>query len=85
MNTGYKELDEAIKAHIATGHGVHPIYARHLLFMAARELGREYVGGDKEWRLIDRRLQALKKDRQILYSRPASIWVLLPDREKVAA
>ena len=78
MATGYKELDDAIKAHIAARPGHHPIYSTPLLNMAARELGREaYKGDDKEWRLIDRRLQALKKSGQVMYARQPARWVLV--------
>jgi len=43
---------------------------------AAKEFGRDIVcGDDKEWRLIDRRLQALKKAGRIRYDRPR--WVLV--------
>ena len=77
MSSGYKELDEAIKAHIEQRPGHHPIYSTPLLDMAARELGREkYKGDDKEWRLIDRRLQALKKAGQVQYLRQPARWAV---------
>jgi hypothetical protein len=76
MHTGYKELDEAICLHIVMKPKTHPIYSESLTVMASRELGRTCThGDDKEWRLIDRRLQALKKAGRIRYERPA--WVLV--------
>lgn len=78
MNTRYKELDDAIKEHIGQRPGHHPIYSTPLLDMAALELGREaYLGDGKEWRLIDRRLQALKKASQVIYKLNPSQWVLV--------
>lgn len=77
MGTGYKELDNAIKGHLTARPGKHPIYSRDLLEIAADELGTKYTGGDKEWRLIDRRLQALKKAGEIRYARPAARWELV--------
>jgi len=78
MGTGYKELDDAICAHIAIS-GKHPIYSGLLLNMAATELGRSTDHGDeKEWRLIDRRLQALKKAGRVEYARLPARWVLVP-------
>ena len=79
MTAKYKKLDDAIKAHIGKRPGHHPIYSTPLLDMAARELGREaYLGDGKEWRLIDRRLQALKKAGQVIYKRDPAQWVLVP-------
>lgn len=76
MSTGYKELDDEICAHIAARPDVHPIYSSLLAMAAAKEFGRDIVcGDDKEWRLIDRRLQALKKAGRIRYDRPR--WVLV--------
>ena len=76
MHTGYKELDEAICLHIVTKPKMPPIYCEKLTAMASSELGRVCVhGDDKEWRLIDRRLQALKKAGRIRYERP--IWILV--------
>lgn len=76
MSTGYKELDDEICWHLAMRPDVHPIYSNLLAMAAAQELGREIVcGDDKEWRLINRRLQALKKAGRIRYERPR--WVLV--------
>lgn len=77
MGTCYKELDDAIESHIAARRACHPIYSAPLLEMAARELGREAAyGDDREWRLIDRRLQALKKAGRVRYARQAARWVV---------
>jgi hypothetical protein len=78
MGTGYKELDKAIKSHIGSKPGDHPMYSPPLLDMAAKELGRaKCFGDDKEWRLIDRRLQALKKAGEVEFVRRPSRWVLV--------
>lgn len=62
MHSGYKELDDAICEHIAALPWRHPIYSQKLLLMAASEIGRDVTESDeKVWRLIDRRLQALRK------------------------
>ena len=79
MTTKYKKLDDAIKAHIGQQPGRHPIYSMPLLDVAARELGRKaYLNDGKEWRLIDRRLQALKKASQVIYKQDSEQWVLVP-------
>ena len=71
-----RKLDDAICGHLAMSHEVHPIYSGLLAVAAASELGRSTPhGDDKEWRLIDRRLQALKKAGRIRYERPR--WVLV--------
>ena len=65
-----KALDDAIIAHIVQQPWRHPIYSEYLLQAAAQELGRAIAHGDeKEWRLIDRRLQALRKAAQIEFVR----------------
>ena len=79
MSTGYKELDEAIKAYIGQRPGYRPTYSTPLLKMAARELGLEAARCDaKEWRLIARRLQFLKKAGQVIYKQDSAQWVLVP-------
>ena len=79
MNIGYKELDDAIKAHIGQRPGYRPTYSTPLLKMAARELGLEAYRCDaKEWRLIARRLQFLKKAGQVIYKQDSAQWVLVP-------
>lgn len=76
MHTGYKELDDAICDHIGSGSTQHPIYAQRLLSMAVREVGGNTTeSDDRVWRLIDRRLQALKKAGRLRYDRPR--WVLV--------
>ena len=78
MNTGYKDLDDAIRRRIAEKRIIHPTAAKALRDIAADELGTgDYKGGAKEWRLIDRRLQALKKAGVIQYARQPARWVLV--------
>lgn len=77
MHTGYKELDDAICYHVGSGSTQHPIYAQSLLNIAVREIGGNTTESDERvWRLIDRRLQALKKAGRLRYDRPR--WVLVP-------
>lgn len=76
MHTIYKELDDAICTHIGSGSTRHPIYVEKLLLVAASELGANVTESDERtWRLIDRRLQALKKAGRLRYERPN--WVLV--------
>lgn len=70
----YKDLDQAICEHLSKEPWRHPIYVGWLLDRAAHELGREMShGDDKEWRLIDRRLQALRKAGRIRYVRETGL------------
>jgi hypothetical protein len=74
MHTGYKDLDDAIIAHLEREPWRHPIYVESLARVAAAELGRELThGDDKEWRLIDRRLQALRKAGRIRHVRETGL------------
>lgn len=52
----HAKLDEAIVEYLRTDGTVHPIYSRRL-----SDVARD------DWRLIDRRLQALRKDGRIVY------------------
>ncbi len=67
----YKTLDDAICAHLESGSSRHPIYVESLARIAAAELGRGDLpwGDDKEWRLIDRRMQAMRKAGRIRHAR----------------
>lgn len=75
MHTGYKDLDDAIIAHLEREPWRHPIYVESLARVAARELGRGELpwGDDKEWRLIDLRLQALRKAGRIKHVRETGL------------
>ena len=73
-HTGYKELDDAICAHIGSGSTQHPIYDQRLLNMAVREIdGNTTESDERVWRLIDRRLQALCKSGRIRYVRETGL------------
>lgn len=63
----YSALDEAIVAHLKSIlANVHPTAADHLLRVAAEALGHKYKRSDDgPFRLIDRRLQALRKAGKI--------------------
>ena len=73
-HTGYKELDDAICAHIRAGLTRPPIYDQRLLNMAVREIGGNTTESDERvWRLIDRRLQALCKSGRIRHVRETGL------------
>lgn len=63
----YSALDEGIVLHLKNIlANVHPTAADHLLRVAADALGRKYRRDDDgPFRLIDRRLQALRKAGKI--------------------
>ena len=68
--SAYKGLDDAIIAHIVQQPWRHPMYSEYLLQVAAQALGRAIAHrDDKQWRLIDRRLQALRKAGRIEFVR----------------
>ena len=70
MRTRYRSLDNAIIAHLERDPHRHPIYVSDLAWAAANELGRDMPRDDnKEGRLIDRRLQALRTAGRIRYVR----------------
>jgi hypothetical protein len=69
--TRFKVLDDAICEHIGGGSKQHPIYAQRLLNLAVLEVGGNTTESDERvWRLIDRRLQALKRVGRLRYVRP---------------
>ena len=70
----YKALDDAIVAFVRKRPKLHPIYSETLAQLAAKELGRDRpYGDDSEWRLIDRRLQALRNGGRIRYVRKPGV------------
>lgn len=71
----FKDLDDAICKHIESGSRQHPIYSQRLLAMACSEIGNTTESDERVWRLIDRRLQALKKAGRLIYRRPQ--WALV--------
>jgi hypothetical protein len=71
----FKDLDDAICKHIESGTRQHPIYSQRLAEMACSEIGTTDDSDERVWRLIDRRLQALKKAGRLVYRRP--LWVLV--------
>ncbi|WP_143059644.1 hypothetical protein [Giesbergeria anulus] len=81
----YKELDDAIKEHIRQNLGIHPIWVTKLLNIAAIELGFDfYRGGNKECKLIEQRIQALREAGQVMYSRQFFRWELVSEQNKNA-
>lgn len=65
----FKDLDAAIVDHISSS-SLHPIYSAALLRAAAALLGEpESPQTDKQWRLIDRRLQSMRKAGKLKYDR----------------
>ena len=74
MSAMYKTLDEAILEQLEHWPRSHPIYVVSIAIIAAHELGRDTTHGDeKEWRLIDCRLQALKKAGRLRYVREVGL------------
>jgi hypothetical protein len=70
----YEALDRAIIEHLAREPFRHPIYVRALLAVAAQALSLgPNASGDKGWRLIDRRLQALRRAGTIRYVREVGL------------
>ena len=66
----YKDLDDAIVAHIVHDPWRHPLYSEYLRQVAAEALGRAIAhSDDKQWRLIDRRVQSLRKAGRIEFVR----------------
>lgn len=81
----YKELDNAIKEHIRKNLGIHPTWVTKLLNMAATELGFDlYRGGNKECKLIEQRIQELRKAGEVMYSRQFFRWELVSEQNKNA-
>ncbi len=64
----YAELDRAICAHIETGNG-HPMYSRALEEIARPLLATNKTPFPEPWRLIDRRMQAMRKAGRLEYVR----------------
>jgi hypothetical protein len=71
----FKDLADAICKHIESGTSQHPIYSQRLLSMACSAVGNTTESDPRVWRLIDRRLQALKKAGRLIYRRPQ--WALV--------
>jgi len=64
----YQELDDAICAHIAQ-RIAHPTASSTLEAIARPLLARNKTPFPEEWRLIDRRMQAMRKAGRIVYER----------------
>lgn len=64
----FKALDDAICDHIARGSG-HPIYSSALAAIAKPLLATNRTPFPEEWRLIDRRMQAMRKAGRLAYER----------------
>lgn len=61
----YSELDAAILAHVASGSKAHPMYARKINGIARGLLNPTQSVA----RLIDRRMQAMRKAGRLAFSR----------------
>ena len=64
----YQELDDAICAHIAQ-RIVHPTASSTLEAVARHFLARNKTPFPEAWRLIDRRMQAMRKAGILVYER----------------
>lgn len=85
----YAELDEAIVGYIARNRK-NPMHSSAVGKLSAEALGRDSEHGDeKEWRLIDRRLQAIRKAGRIKYEKAtingAGGWRVVDDNEGAEA
>jgi hypothetical protein len=80
--SAYRVLDDTICAYLEREPGLHPMYSGVLMLLAAKELGREQsIGDEKEWRLIDRRLQAMRRAGRVQHVREKGIrprWEVVP-------
>jgi len=69
----YTEIDRRIIDCIRSGQGVHPLYSKHV----NQEAGRlAMLTGREDFRIIDGRLQALKKRGEIRYSTITRAWII---------
>lgn len=69
----YTELDQAILAEIAKGN-----HKFDGLSQALQSLAQRHCEGSPDaepWRVIDRRLQALRKKNLIMFSKPKACWI----------
>lgn len=64
----YKALDDAICAHIAQERG-HPIHSSALKTIALTLLDSNKTPPPVAWRLIDSRMQAMRKAGKLVYER----------------
>ena len=85
MTNKYQELDAAICDYVARRAG-HPIYSSVLEGIARRLAAANRVPLQEPWRLIDRRMQSLRKAGRLAYERKtgggSGVWrVVAPARE----
>lgn len=70
----YTELDQAILAEIAKGN-----QKFDGLSQALQSIAQKHCEGSRDaepWRVIDRRLQALRKKNLIMFSKPQAHWII---------
>lgn len=67
--TKYAELDSAICEHIKHGNS-HPQYSSAVVDIA-RPLLSKKTPFPEEWRLVERRMQAMRKAGRLVYERPS--------------
>ena len=79
MSDKYESIDSAICKHIILGRGHASNSAR--LEQMARNVIEAGIGGNHPspvaWRLIDRRMQAMRKSGRIEYDKMTRKWVVL--------
>ena len=82
MTNKYQELDAAICDYVARRAG-HPIYSSVLEGIARRLAAANRVPLQEPWRLIDRRMQSLRKAGRLAYERKtgggSGVWRVLQD------
>lgn len=70
MKTDYTLFDRSVLSHVSAGKSqFYQISAGGLLHFANELAGKDARGDDMGWRLIDRRLQALRKAGKLTYDR----------------
>lgn len=69
----YTEIDRRIIDCIRSGQGAHPLYDKRVSQEADR---LEMLTGREAFRIIDGRLQALKKRGEISYSSIVRAWII---------
>jgi chorismate mutase len=65
----FAQLDDSVCDYIRRNPGRSPHNAKQLQDMAAGVLGLPHSVNEQSWRLIDRRLQAMRKAGRIKYAR----------------
>ena len=77
----WSKLDDAICAHIKRGAG-HPTNSAHLAALAMDAVRENELSAQVGWRVIDRRIQAMRKSGRLVLGRAGGSgcrWVVTHD------